>query len=240
MWGWISYDPELDLIFHGTGNPGPWNPDSAPATTSGPPAFSLAIRIRAPHAGSTSGIPRPPRLGRHQRKVLLDMSWEGQHGRCWSGRIAMATSTCSTGPMARSCPQNRLVPECHQGSISRPGGSINPDKEPGHRVVRDICPTAPGAKDWNPRRSRRGPVRSTSRTTICAWTGEGGGELHCRHALCRHGGADVPGTGGHRGEFTAWDAEARPAGSFRGLSGLERSGSDGGRRCLLWNHGRLV
>ena len=23
MWGWISYDPELNLIFHGTGNPGP-------------------------------------------------------------------------------------------------------------------------------------------------------------------------------------------------------------------------
>lgn len=27
VWGWISYDPELNLIFHGTGNPGPWNPD---------------------------------------------------------------------------------------------------------------------------------------------------------------------------------------------------------------------
>src|SRR5687768_7640207 len=24
VWGWISYDPELDLIYYGTGNPGPW------------------------------------------------------------------------------------------------------------------------------------------------------------------------------------------------------------------------
>ena len=25
VWGWISYDPELDLIYHGTSNPSPWN-----------------------------------------------------------------------------------------------------------------------------------------------------------------------------------------------------------------------
>ena len=25
VWGWISYDPELDLIYFGTGNPGPYN-----------------------------------------------------------------------------------------------------------------------------------------------------------------------------------------------------------------------
>jgi PQQ-dependent dehydrogenase (methanol/ethanol family) len=30
VWGWISYDPETNLIFYGTGNPGPWNPDQRP------------------------------------------------------------------------------------------------------------------------------------------------------------------------------------------------------------------
>ena len=25
VWGWISYDPQLDLIYFGTGNPGPYN-----------------------------------------------------------------------------------------------------------------------------------------------------------------------------------------------------------------------
>ena len=30
VWGWISYDPELDLIYYGTGNPGPWNADQRP------------------------------------------------------------------------------------------------------------------------------------------------------------------------------------------------------------------
>ena len=35
-WGWYSYDPELNLFYYGTGNPGSWNPGSASrATTSG-------------------------------------------------------------------------------------------------------------------------------------------------------------------------------------------------------------
>lgn len=29
-WGWISYDPKLNLIYYGTGNPGPWNPIQRP------------------------------------------------------------------------------------------------------------------------------------------------------------------------------------------------------------------
>ena len=34
-WGWFSYDPELNLVYYGTGNPSTWNPDSVRATTSG-------------------------------------------------------------------------------------------------------------------------------------------------------------------------------------------------------------
>ena len=29
QWGWVSYDPEPNLIFYGTGNPGTWNADQA-------------------------------------------------------------------------------------------------------------------------------------------------------------------------------------------------------------------
>jgi glucose dehydrogenase len=25
VWGWLSYDPELDLVYYGTGNPAPYN-----------------------------------------------------------------------------------------------------------------------------------------------------------------------------------------------------------------------
>ncbi len=30
MWGWIAYDPDLNLIYYGTANPGPWNHEQRP------------------------------------------------------------------------------------------------------------------------------------------------------------------------------------------------------------------
>lgn len=30
VWGWISYDPKLNLIYYGTSNPGTWNPTQRP------------------------------------------------------------------------------------------------------------------------------------------------------------------------------------------------------------------
>jgi PQQ-dependent dehydrogenase (methanol/ethanol family) len=39
VWGWISYDPSLDLVYYGVGNPAPYNPEqrpiSSPRTTTG-------------------------------------------------------------------------------------------------------------------------------------------------------------------------------------------------------------
>jgi len=29
-WGWYSYDPELNLLYHSTGNPGAWNAAQRP------------------------------------------------------------------------------------------------------------------------------------------------------------------------------------------------------------------
>src|SRR5690349_5904128 len=45
VWGWLSYDPDLDLVYYGTANPGPWNAEQRPGDnkfTSGVFARSLA------------------------------------------------------------------------------------------------------------------------------------------------------------------------------------------------------
>lgn len=47
VWGWISYDPELNLIYYGTGNPGPWNPDQRPGDNK----WTLTIFARNPDTG---------------------------------------------------------------------------------------------------------------------------------------------------------------------------------------------
>ena len=46
-WGWISYDPELDLVYYGTGNPSTWNPSQRP----GDNRWSMTIMARDPDDG---------------------------------------------------------------------------------------------------------------------------------------------------------------------------------------------
>src|SRR5215213_2520206 len=47
VWGWISYDPELNLIYYGTGNPGPWNPEQRPGDNK----WTCGIFARNPDTG---------------------------------------------------------------------------------------------------------------------------------------------------------------------------------------------
>jgi PQQ-dependent dehydrogenase (methanol/ethanol family) len=46
-WGWYSYDPELDLIYYGTGNPSTWNPSQRPGDNK----WSMTIMARDPDDG---------------------------------------------------------------------------------------------------------------------------------------------------------------------------------------------
>src|SRR5207244_1332204 len=52
VWGWISYDPELNLIYHGTSNPGPWNGQQRPGDNK----WTAAIIAR--DASTTGGVRR--------------------------------------------------------------------------------------------------------------------------------------------------------------------------------------
>ncbi|MBX6740578.1 MAG: methanol/ethanol family PQQ-dependent dehydrogenase [Acetobacteraceae bacterium] len=46
-WGWYSYDPELNLIYYGTGNPGTWNPTQRPGDNK----WSMTIFARDANTG---------------------------------------------------------------------------------------------------------------------------------------------------------------------------------------------
>jgi len=47
-WGWYSYDPKLDLLYYGTGNPGTWNPSQRPGDNK----WSMTIFARKPETGA--------------------------------------------------------------------------------------------------------------------------------------------------------------------------------------------
>ncbi len=46
-WGWYSYDPEINLVYYGTGNPGTWNPSQRPGDNK----WSMTIFARNPDTG---------------------------------------------------------------------------------------------------------------------------------------------------------------------------------------------
>jgi lanthanide-dependent methanol dehydrogenase len=48
VWGWMSYDPELDLLYYGVGNPGPYNPEQRPGDNK----WSNSVLARHPGDGS--------------------------------------------------------------------------------------------------------------------------------------------------------------------------------------------
>src|SRR5690625_775275 len=57
VWGWVTYDPELNLIYYGTGNPGSWNP--AQRTVDGEPAdnkWSISVFARDADTGEVAWI----------------------------------------------------------------------------------------------------------------------------------------------------------------------------------------
>jgi lanthanide-dependent methanol dehydrogenase len=47
VWGWLSYDPELDLVYYGTGNAGPYNPEQR----AGDNKWSASVLARRPGTG---------------------------------------------------------------------------------------------------------------------------------------------------------------------------------------------
>ena len=51
-WGWITYDPELNLIYYGSGNPGTWNPSQRP----GDNRWSMTIFARDPDTGMAKWV----------------------------------------------------------------------------------------------------------------------------------------------------------------------------------------
>jgi len=51
-WGWYSYDPKLDLVYYGSGNPGSWNPTQRP----GKNRWSMTIFARDLKTGQAKWV----------------------------------------------------------------------------------------------------------------------------------------------------------------------------------------
>ncbi len=154
VWGWISYDPELDLIYYGSGNPGPWNPNQR----EGDNLWTTTIFARDPDTGEAVWAYQtsPHDLWDHDsvnELVLLDLEIDGEMRKVMirPGRTGYMYVIDRTNGKVMSAEQFDRV-TAYLGVDLETGRIIpNPEKEPRlGRIVEDVCPAPPGAKDWQP------------------------------------------------------------------------------------------
>jgi lanthanide-dependent methanol dehydrogenase len=210
VWGWISYDPDLNLIYYGTGNPGPWNSDQRPGDNK----WTSGIFARELDSGEARWFYQwsPHDLydwDGVNEQILLDMEWNGQPRKVLvrperNGLVYILDRT--SGEVLSANPFGPIT--THDGVDMKSGRlKYRADKQPQmNKVVRDICPTASGAKDWNPSAySPRTGLLYIPHANLC---------MDLEHSAANYiagtpyVGAEVrfkPGPGGHRGVFQAWD-----------------------------------
>jgi PQQ-dependent dehydrogenase (methanol/ethanol family) len=157
VWGWISYDPDLDLIYYGLGNPGAWNPELRPGDNK----WSCGVFARRPDSGEAIWYYQwsPHDLFDHDginECMLLDLKVDGSDKparKCLvhPGRTGyMYVLDRQTGQVISA--EGYVRNTATKGVDLNTGRLIpNPEKEPQvGKVIRDITPVAPGAKDWQP------------------------------------------------------------------------------------------
>jgi len=213
VWGWVTYDPELDLLFYGTANPGVWNPDMRP----GDNLWSTAVFARDPATGEAiwasvttphdewdydninEHIPVDLVIDGKPRKALLQFGRTGfvylydrATGQLLSAPMYQHTNWATGIDMKTARPMEVPEKKTHEG--------VN---------VTNICPASTGARDQQPAAySFRTRLFYSPGTNLCMDYKAG---RTAYIAGTPYLGAEVvmyAGPGGHRGEFFAWDPVA--------------------------------
>jgi lanthanide-dependent methanol dehydrogenase len=232
VWGWISYDPELNLIYYGTANPGPWNPEMRPGDNK----WTATIFARNPDNGEAIWAYQWEPHDEYDydgvnENVLLDLLIQGQERKVLvrperNGHVYVLDRT--TGQVLSA--ETYVHVTVSKGVDLKTGrpNKVEEKKTGFGRVVKEICPAAPGGKDWQPRPGPLAPGCSTSPTRTSVWTWKGS---KLTTSPGRHSSA--PNTDVWR---TGWPprrvhglGSGRPEKSLehhRALPGVERRGGD--------------
>lgn len=212
VWGWVTYDPDLHEIFHGTSNTGPWNADQRPGLnlwTSG--VFARNVDdgmarwafVFTPHnEWDYDGV---------NENILVDLPINGQIRRVMVqfNRNGFAyTIDRVTGEVLVAKPFGH---ENWASGIDPKTGMpiVVPEKEtvPPGRWVRDICPADIGVKDFEPAAfSPRTGLFYVPVQNICM---DYKGRVASYIAGTPYWGAQMTrhaGPGGNYGELAAFDA----------------------------------
>jgi lanthanide-dependent methanol dehydrogenase len=210
IWGWISYDPELNFIYYGSGNPGVWNDDMRPGDNK----WSVTIWARNPETGAAKWAYQiEPHDGwdydEIMENVLVDMPWKGRTRKLLlhPGRTGfMFVMDRETGEVLSA--ENFVPVTWAKGYDLKTGLPIeDPDKRPHtNHYARGVCPSSTGGKEFVPSSfsPKTGYLYIPAHNTCMDYSGEDVNYIAGTPYL----GASVrmyPGPGGYQGELIAWD-----------------------------------
>jgi PQQ-dependent dehydrogenase (methanol/ethanol family) len=213
VWGFVTYDPDQNLIFYGTANPGPWNPNQRPGDNK----WTAGVFARDADTGEARWFYQWNPHDLHDwdginENILVDLNWKGQQRKVLvhpdrNGLVYVVDRT--TGEVLSA--NFYHVVNSHEGVDLTTGRiKVKSDKYPiQDQVIRNSCPTAPGAKDWSPSSfSHKTGLLYIPHNNLCMdWESVEANYIEGTPYV----GAEVrmiPGPGGHMGELSAWDIVA--------------------------------
>jgi PQQ-dependent dehydrogenase (methanol/ethanol family) len=210
IWGWISYDPELNLIFYGTGNPGVWNDDMRPGDNK----WSITIFARNPETGYAKWAYQvEPHDGWDYDEIMeniaVDMPWKGTMRKLLihPGRTGFVFVLDRETGEVLSAENFEPVTWANGYDLKTGLPMENPDKRPHtNHYAMGVCPSSTGGKEFVPSAfsPKTGYLYIPAHNTCMDYSGEEVNYIAGTPYL----GASVrmyPGAGGYQGEFMAWD-----------------------------------
>jgi lanthanide-dependent methanol dehydrogenase len=210
VWGWISYDPETNLIFYGTGNPGVWNPDQRPGDNK----WGISIFARDPQTGHAKWayqvVPHDAwDYDEIMENVPIDMEWHGQMRKLLihPGRTGfMFVLDRETGELL-SAEKFQPVNWANKYDLKTGLPDVNADKVTHTGIIaRQVCPSSTGAKEFVPTAfsPRTGLLYIPAHNTCMDHEGIEANYIAGTPYL----GSSTTmykGPGGYQGELMAWD-----------------------------------
>lgn len=210
VWGWISYDPALNLIYYGTSNPGPWNQEQRPGLN----LFTSSVFARDPDTGEAVwAYQYTPHdewdYDGTNENILVDLPLGGRtrHALVHFNRNGFAyVLDRATGEVLSARPFGYL--NWATGVDLRTGKpNVVPEKTTHAGVwTRDVCPPDIGVKDQQPASysPRTGlfyvPTNHLCMDYLTHHTSYIAGTPYWATNIKRR-----PAPGGYRGSLMAWD-----------------------------------
>jgi PQQ-dependent dehydrogenase (methanol/ethanol family) len=213
VWGWLSYDPELDLVYYGTGNPGPYNAEQR----DGDNKWSSSVLARRPSDGELVWAYQfTPNdnwdYDANAENILVELTIDGRSRNVlvhFDKNGFAYTLDRATGELLVAEPFVE-VNWAERVDLETGRPVVDPAKLTGKSrgMVRNICPNLEGGK------SPASPASYSPKTGLfyvptnnfCMdWQSSDAAYIRGTPYVS----ADIPytpGTGGHLGAFIAWDA----------------------------------